>query len=118
MQAGPDAKYAVPALVAALKDSQGAVRVAAVDALGEMGPDAKEAAPHLTRLFHDPSSAVREAARQALVRVGRGTDFGPVPNATARQRDTALQRWRDWLAQQERPSPTAEAARLRTEADK
>jgi len=44
---------------------------------------------------------VREAARQALVRLSRGTDFGPAPNAKPADRDKAIQKWRDWWAMQD-----------------
>jgi HEAT repeat protein len=55
-QCGPDAKEAVPALIAALKDRQPDVSVAAVYALGGMGAQGKEAAYALARLFHDPAT--------------------------------------------------------------
>jgi hypothetical protein len=98
-----------------LKDDDPLVRLLAVIAVGRRHLHLEA---DLIACLKDPQPAVRDAAHQALVRVGRGTDLGPVPDATIRQRDAAFQRWRDWLAQQEPPSPTAEAARLRTEADK
>ncbi len=49
----------------------------------------------------DPSPDVREAARQALVRLSRGTDFGPAPNAKPADRDKAIAKWRDWWAMQD-----------------
>jgi hypothetical protein len=99
-----------------LKDDDPLVRLLAVIAVGRRHLHLEE---DLVERLKDPQPTVRDAARQALVRVGRGTDFGPVPNATTRQRDAAIQRWREWLAQQETPlSPAADAAQLRAEEDK
>ena len=47
------------------------MRVAVVDALGEMGADGKEAAPKLARLFHDPSGACASMCRKAWHRLDR-----------------------------------------------
>jgi HEAT repeat protein len=46
-QMGPEAKEAVPSLMAALKDEDRAVRIQAAHALGEIGPEAKAAVPAL-----------------------------------------------------------------------
>jgi hypothetical protein len=57
----------------------------------------------LIERLSDPSPQVREAARQALIRLSRGNDFGPLPNATAKQIAQSVQAWRQWLALQNPP---------------
>ncbi|MCI0465291.1 MAG: hypothetical protein L0Z62_50865 [Gemmataceae bacterium] len=51
----------------------------------------------------DPHVQVREAARQALVKLSRGNDFGPAPNATSAQLVQAQRAWLHWLAMQDLP---------------
>jgi HEAT repeat protein len=65
---GPDAKEAVPALLAILRepDSDEGLRLSVVDTLGRIGPAAREAAPTLKDMMQDPSSQMRRAAKQAL----------------------------------------------------
>ena len=46
---GPDAREAVPALIALVKDKEVEVRGAAVYALGEIGPPAKQRFPPSVR---------------------------------------------------------------------
>jgi HEAT repeat protein len=57
---------AVPALIAALKDQDGVVRRFAADALGRMGAAAKEAAPALIAALKDQDGVVRNSAADAL----------------------------------------------------
>jgi hypothetical protein len=54
----------------------------------------------LIRVLADPHPLVRQAAQQALYRISRGTDFGPPPNATAKQLAATQNAWRDWLGVQ------------------
>jgi hypothetical protein len=51
----------------------------------------------------DAYPQVREAARQGLVKLSRGNDFGPAPNATAAQATQAQRSWRQWLSMQDLP---------------
>jgi hypothetical protein len=51
-------------------------------------------------LLGDEDANVRAAARQALVRVSRGVDFGPAPNAAKAEQDAAIKKWREWWARQ------------------
>jgi hypothetical protein len=60
---------------------------------------------NLIGLLTDDQPQVREAARQSLVRLGRSTDFGPMPTATPQQRVQSAQAWRTWLSLQ-KESPT------------
>jgi HEAT repeat protein len=67
-------RVAVPALLAALQDSEYEPRKCAADALGELGaatPDVRQA---LREALKDRSSAVREAAAGALGRLCRGDE--------------------------------------------
>jgi HEAT repeat protein len=63
--------------------------------------------PELIGLLDDREPEVVQAARQALVRLGRGTDFGPSRAASRAERRRAAERWRDWLALQDRPTRKA-----------
>ena len=63
---GPGAQPAVPALIVALKDTVGHVRLAAAEALGEIGPNAKAAIPALQKTRQDRNNGVRYAAAQAV----------------------------------------------------
>ena len=51
---GPDAKPAVPALIAALKNAN--ARIDAANALGSIGPGAKEAIPKLQEIIEDKNT--------------------------------------------------------------
>ena len=61
---------AVPALIAALKDSYWHVREAAADALGNIGPAAKDAVPALIAALKDSNKFVRRATAYALGGIG------------------------------------------------
>lgn len=78
-----------------LADEQAAVRLAAVRVVGAKFP---ALAPAVIDLLGDGDAEVRAAARAALVRLSRGQDFGPSPDAPASQREQAQQKWRDWWA--------------------
>ncbi|HYT93055.1 MAG TPA: HEAT repeat domain-containing protein, partial [Gemmataceae bacterium] len=66
---GPEAKVAIPALMAALEAKSPQVRAAAARLLGKLGPDAVQAAAALTRVLGDPNVEVRQAAAEALLAV-------------------------------------------------
>lgn len=66
-QVGPNA---VPALVEALKTTQGSVRVAVVHALGQIGPEAGSAAPALVDLLDHEDSTLKAAATTWLAELG------------------------------------------------
>lgn len=76
------------------KDDRPEVRAAAARAAG------KTLGGKLIDLLEDSDAAVREATHEALVRLNRGTDFGPSPNASDNDRSLALQRWREWWSRQ------------------
>ena len=78
-----------------LADEQAAVRRAAVRAVGAKFP---ALAPAVIDLLGDGDAEVRAAAREALVRLSRGQDFGPSPDASTTEREQAQQKWRDWWA--------------------
>jgi HEAT repeat protein len=81
-----------------LKDKKAEERWAAIWLLAYRWVHCEDA---LIDRLADPSPDVREAARQALVRLSRGTDFGPAPNAKPADRDKAIAKWRDWWAMQD-----------------
>ncbi len=60
---------AVPALIAALKDDEPAIRQAAAETLGQLGPVAREAAPALAGTLQDKTPVVALAAAVALTRI-------------------------------------------------
>jgi HEAT repeat protein len=64
-----DAAQVVPALLKALKDSQGDVRWSAAIGLGYFGEQAKDAIPALQHAQRDRDARVREAAGVALSRI-------------------------------------------------
>jgi HEAT repeat protein len=67
---GTDAKPAVPALAAALKDDDLFVRRFAAQALGEIGIEAKSAVPALKTALGDAKKEVAAAAAGSLARLG------------------------------------------------
>ena len=54
----------------------------------------------LIALLEDADPAVQQAARHALVRLARGVDHGPNPDASFGDRANAVRRWREWWAAQ------------------
>jgi hypothetical protein len=76
-----------------LKHERPEVRVAAAKEIGKRGlPLGKE----LIDLLHDNEPFVGQAARAALAQLSGGLDYGPAPDASAGERDTAVRRWREW----------------------
>lgn len=65
-RANDEVKIAVPALIEALKDSDGAVRFTACQSLAQLGPAAEPAKAHVEALLQDPNSQVRTDAALAL----------------------------------------------------
>ena len=66
---GAGAQPAVPALIVALKDKLGNVRLAAAESLAQIGPKAKAAIPALQASLQDRNNGVRYAAAQALKKI-------------------------------------------------
>lgn len=52
----------------------------------------------LIDLLQDTDPAVHQAARAALRQLSRGLDYGPEPDASFGERDTAVRQWRSWWA--------------------
>ncbi len=76
---GADARPAVPALIAALKDPEATVRFPVCIALREIGPAAKDAVPALTEALDDRNDDVAAMARKALIKI-TGEDPRPLGN--------------------------------------
>ena len=72
-QYGPEAKEAVPALIAALKDKDKHVRRSAAYALARIGTDASEAIPSLREALKDPDPKLREAVAYAIKEIQNPT---------------------------------------------
>lgn len=85
------------AVKARFTDERAEVRAAAARVAGEKG---LRLGAELIELLGDNETAVRQAARQALVRLSRGQDFGPQPDATAEAILSAMRQWRAWWARQ------------------
>ena len=66
--APPEARAAVPALIAALKKKDDS-RTAVISALGEIGPDAKEAVPTLMALLKEDDQWTRDRANEAIKKI-------------------------------------------------
>ena len=69
---GPDALPATRALMAALADTNAAVRIAAAQALGRIGGGAAAAIAPLSAALTDPDPAVKNAAQAALIAIQGG----------------------------------------------
>jgi HEAT repeat protein len=69
-EAGIEAKPAVTALAATLKDTIPAVKVAAAKTLAGLGPEAAPAVANLALLMRDPDEMVRKTAAEALGEIG------------------------------------------------
>src|SRR5216683_2331885 len=65
-----DIKAGLPALIAALQDSDGSVRGWSAQAIGEIGPDAAPAVPELIRLLSNPDEGSRNSACIAFRGIG------------------------------------------------
>ena len=62
---------AVPGLIELLRDQKGAVRLEAVEVLGEIGPEAVQSIAALTASRKDENPLIRSAAVEALKRIQR-----------------------------------------------
>jgi hypothetical protein len=80
-----------------LRDESPELRAAAARAAGLKGLRLGE---DLIDLLSDSEARVRQAAHQALVRLSRGSDFGPEPDAGEKDRAAAVAKWRAWWKQQ------------------
>jgi HEAT repeat protein len=67
---GPEAKEAVPELVACLKDDDAEIRREAIAALGRIGPSAKQAVPAIANALADQDAGVRYTAAYSLGVIG------------------------------------------------
>jgi HEAT repeat protein len=66
---GPEAKAAVPALVAGLDDFDHDLQDRCVFALGAIGPEAKSATPKLVRMAKEGNARVSKATKEALAKI-------------------------------------------------
>ena len=67
---GPDAKTAVPALIATLRDQDRYVRRSAAHAIGQIGPAVVSAVPALMKGLRDQEESVRRWAASSLGKIG------------------------------------------------
>jgi HEAT repeat protein len=80
-----------------LKHDRRDVRIAAAGAIGAKKlPFGAE----LIALLQDGDAEVCQAARAALVQISGGADYGPAADASVTQRQSALERWREWWSMQ------------------
>jgi hypothetical protein len=84
-------------LKALLKHDRPEVRAAAAGAAAARG---LRYGAELIALLEDAEPTVQQAARHALVRLARGVDHGPDPDASFGDREAAVGRWRAWWAEQ------------------
>jgi hypothetical protein len=80
-----------------LKDDQKQIRRAAAKAVAKKG---LRLGSELIARLSDEEPDVRQAARMALVKLGKGVDHGPEPDASKPERDAAAARWREWWEKQ------------------
>jgi HEAT repeat protein len=76
-----EAAQIVPALIEALKDKAGDIRLSAAIGLGGLGEQAKEAIPALQATLRDRDARVREAAGKALSRIDPNVGPKSVPKS-------------------------------------
>jgi S1-C subfamily serine protease len=89
-QLGPDARSALPDLLAMLKDSNESVRLAALAAVTAIGPQAQDVSA-LSEGLSSPSTAVRERTMQALARLGPDArDAVPALKTALKDREKAI----------------------------
>ncbi|MBM3457769.1 MAG: hypothetical protein FJX77_04460 [Armatimonadetes bacterium] len=72
---------ALDPLLRILHDPDAALRIRALDALGELGDLAEPALPRICRTLRDPVAPVGEAAARALVRIGSRAAVGALCDA-------------------------------------
>ena len=101
------ADVSVPALAAALGDTDSGVRFAAASALEEMGPRAEPAVVLLAAALRDKDPDVRHFAAEALGRIGPGAKAA-VP--------ALIEALRTWPADAPRPSVAAALAHIGPDA--
>jgi hypothetical protein len=77
-----------------LKDDRAEVRAAAARVIAKRGLHLEG---ELIERLLDETNVVRQAAHEALVKVSKGSDFGPKPDASESDRHEAVLRWRSWL---------------------
>jgi hypothetical protein len=87
-QRSGDAAKVVPALIEALKDSEGDIRCSAAIGLGYFGEEAKAAIPALQTAQADRDARVREAAGVALSRIDPSLPKNAAPSKS-KQRSKA-----------------------------
>jgi HEAT repeat protein len=110
-----DSPRATAALRERLHDKAPLVRWLAVQVVAERKlPMAEE----MIQRLEDSNGAIRQAARGALIRLTRGTDFGPSPDAGKAGAARAVEDWTAWLALQREATPVATIHRIHTDADK
>jgi hypothetical protein len=80
-----------------LEDTQKQIRLAAVKAVAKKG---LRLGSELIARLTDEEPDVRQAARAALVKLARGVDHGPEPDASKPEREAATARWREWWEKQ------------------
>ncbi len=106
----PDLAVAAPGILKGkLKDKNPLVQLAAIRAVHNRRVHLEK---ELIACLSERQPVIREAARQALVRLSRGGDCGPRPNAGTLERRQAVRRWETWLALQKGPASSAELAPL------
>ena len=71
---GPNAAFAIPALILTLTNGDSELRYSATSALADIGPAARSAVPALGRLANDSSEMVQHAAARALLAIGPEAD--------------------------------------------
>jgi HEAT repeat protein len=81
---GPEARAALPALIAALGDRDSNVRLWAVKALGELGPAAVTAVPSLRRMAKD--EFLGPAVEETIQRLNAAAATQPPPARRRRRR--------------------------------
>lgn len=80
-----------------LVDDQKQVRLAAVKAVSKKN---LRLGSELIERLKDDDIDVRQAAKAALVKLAKGKDFGPSPDAPKGERDEAFEQWRAWWTKQ------------------
>src|SRR5262249_26285795 len=90
------ARLASNELKAKLTDDKVEVRLAT---LRLMKKRARNWVPELIGLLKDENKTVREESHRALVQLSDGQDFGPNPDADAKQQGVAIAKWQKWWEQ-------------------
>jgi HEAT repeat protein len=108
---GPDARSAVPALVAAISDPSMQVRISVCDALAAIGPEARSAVPALARALadraeivparvtylHQVGPSVRGSSASALASIGRDAAAATTALIDTLRSDDSLMRRRQYV---------------------